>query len=1106
MEIPIQVAVRILPCMEDSPCVQSIPMSPNFSPINGIMNNIATGIIQVGSHSTFPVTHYLPPKVQQTQIYHQTVYPLISLLLEGFDASVVTYGQKGTGKTYTLLGPGFDCIYSEAEQGIIQRCVREIFSQLATTHRERSFIINIGWVEIRGEHVRDLLEVGSVVCQSVTDVFHWLQIGLSNKTDDGAHNLFTLTLEQHWVSQEGLIQHRLSTASFSDLCGTERMYMMNSMDQHSSIPKDLGLQCLERIVTSLTDPSLIYNNNMIDYNQTTLTTLLKDSFGGRAQTLLILCVSPLERDMNETIFNLQFAFKAQCVRNFVIMNTFSDNNTPLSPDVNGNIPGEQDIPVSGSVDNFGIQFAASQWLKLVSNAEGLFTKLLGNKSVIDADREQIEEWLFLKQECEECLSSNEAIRPQKPLGPIQETEEPEEVISEPETSCQQNSDNDSDNESETQGTDFDEKIEQLMQNMKIKTDNLIRTKYDDFMKSQPKAVMESSESFRPEERKTSSGLGGRRRSIQPGASLSSAEIAMLSRVASRGENLSKSPEDFLESSSEHHPIRIHNSPIDNLQKKIRKIETDIEAKQRQIKELEQTMSLKQKLISDLIKNNDTRTTAKQRFNKKKGKLEAEYEKTKKQLSKAVVNGRDKNEVERLKALTSHIEQRLQDLASIKHIAGESGEKVKKLQKSIHDSKKHIEGLQKNLKKEKKTKDQLEAELKSLKEKENNKSSSLDEKGKNLKQVQARISHLDHVLKEKSQNLEQFKNTEEQESLRHEIRNLRRTRDHLLEQRCTLDRKLKKEKILSHREERKLLECDEAIEAIDAAIEFKNELICGRKSIDTSDRVQREKGEQMLMARLNKLTEEEMRTLLYKYFTKVIDLRDSSRKLEVQLMNLERERDAWEWRERVLSNAVRQARLEGERNAVLLQRQHETKLTLMLRHLAEETSTSSSSFNNDRMPYHHHHQQIAIGNHLTSPTSPQYDSSGLESTDFDIDLYKQHAVVAPHKQLLKVKHSDLGLCPLPPDTLTKYKPLDKIKEKDRESKNKLFAKFQVLTRYHGGGNSNHQGSNGANDKKSSKGNDLPIPEENLKQLLSAPPSTKVTRQKNKIIIQDPSRKN
>lgn len=151
MEIPIQVAVRIFPCVPDeTPHVQSIPITPTYSPTHGI-SSIASGIVQVGAHS-FPVTHSLPVNCSQTQVYHQTVYPLVSLFLEGFDASVVTYGQKGTGKSYTLFGPGFDCIFSETEQGIVQRCVREIFAQLAG-HRERNFAMNIGWVEINGEAV-----------------------------------------------------------------------------------------------------------------------------------------------------------------------------------------------------------------------------------------------------------------------------------------------------------------------------------------------------------------------------------------------------------------------------------------------------------------------------------------------------------------------------------------------------------------------------------------------------------------------------------------------------------------------------------------------------------------------------------------------------------------------------------------------------------------------------------------------------------------------------------------------------------------------------------------------------------------------------------------
>lgn len=567
-----------------------------------------------------------------------------------------------------------------------------------------------------------------------------------------------------------------------------------------------------------------------------------------------------------------------------------------------------------------------------------------------------------------------------------------------------------------------------------------------------------------------------------------------------------------------------NAPIEQVQKKMRKLHAEIEARQRQLKEIEQTMQLKQNIISELVKNRETRSHAKQRFHKKKAKLDAECEKAKKHLAKALVQGKDKAEVERWGAIVAHIEQRLQDLSSMKHIAGESGQKLKKLQQSVAESRKQIEELQKKIKKECKLRDQLDTELKGLKEAALVKQEPHPDQ---LKAVQARITHLDHILREKSENLEQWdaavvgagggsggagdQSPAQQEGLRHEIRNLRRTRDHLLEQRCTLDRKLKRDKMLTQREERKLLECDEAIMAIDEAIEFKNELICGHKSIDLStERLQRERGEQMLMARLNKLSSEEMRTLLYKYFNKVIDLRDSSRKLEQQLVQLERERDAWEWKERVLSNAVRQARLEGERNAVLLQRQHETKLTLMLRHMAEETSASSAS---------------GYGERALAPVNPQTASSDF---DYDLDFYK---TTGANKALLK-------------PTPVQVKPssntstvLDKYKEKERGGRN-IFAKFQVLTRYASAAAAAAGSSSttttvdestaliettttatattttttttsAAATTSSGKGKEkalVHINPDQLKRLMPAPTSTKVTRQKNKIIIQDATRKN
>lgn len=433
-------------------CVQAIPLNdlPDFAGRNEIIGlengGMAAGVLQVGGNHSFPVTHALSEHVNQSQVYHQTVSHLMSLFMEGFDASVVTYGQFGTGKTYTLYGQFMDekgkryskrgkkktnCNSNdnvnvnegeldqgdddemEEEEGIVQRCIREIFNQMSH-HPERNYIINIGWVDICGDEITDILGVGNVTCTKLTDVFHWLEIGLNTMAtninrgyESGAgimrisHTLFTLTLEQQWISKDGLIQHRLSTASFSDLCGKRVLYL-NSRQEAINIPLDL--EVLEQVVCTLAEPSLLYGggNNIVPYLKTMLTRLLKDSFGGRAQTLMILCVSPLEKDIHETIRNLQFALKVQTVRNYVIMNTFSDDNTPITPTTTITDPiatplihtmtaaaaaatttttiaaaAPPQLPASNSAqiqDHFGLQFAASQWCKLVMNAEGLFAK------------------------------------------------------------------------------------------------------------------------------------------------------------------------------------------------------------------------------------------------------------------------------------------------------------------------------------------------------------------------------------------------------------------------------------------------------------------------------------------------------------------------------------------------------------------------------------------------------------------------------------------------------------------------------------------------------------------------------------------------------------
>lgn len=1103
MEIPIQVAVQIYPGYQKDPrCVQTIPAATgcgqqqqqnNATPTSGGGGGImtptpTTGLVQInGDQHSYPATYALPYECSLETIYRQTVQPMLPMFLEGFDISVVTYGQHSCGKTYTILGPGLGCIYGERDHGIVQRITRDIYGRLSQSqYSNRNFCINFRWIEICGDEIHDILGGRNVQCREISDVFQLLKLGMTNRSQEASHSLITITLEQQWINGDGLIQHRLSTASFCDLCGTERMLAMNNRDQQISIPKDHGLQMLERIVSVMSDPtsSVMHNMNMNLlnlYGQTTLTKLLRDSFGGRAQTLLILCVSPLEEHIPETTNNLQFAYKVQLIRNSVMMNTYSDNNMPLTNIIYsqripidalqllggggagesigsdgilgeicdgggghvGDIIGNNDEASQAIPDSFNLKFAASQWQKLVSNAEGVFSTLLSNsKSLNEQDRERIEEWMFLKQECEECISSTEFLpNHQRLLGPIQEIDEPDETTTSEAASPIQmddisrqrrkynklhrmdadddddasggysdngvrdsmTTDNDSDFEDVMQQSQYlEERLTETMAAFAIKTDELIHKKFGEFLRSYPKAIYESvddttttfnnnnnvnnsnnetriDEVFKKPQRRGSliatvpsashannghSTVGGvsavRRRSVQGtigdvggaiddsaecvggGAlNLSSADIAHLNRLAESSEqerlalNEKQSSylleaEHFLESSTEMHPLRMAqaNKPIEMKQNEILKLRIDFSAKENQIVELKKTIEAKQKLFDELNRKDDARRVAKRKFHQKKKQLlttkeqwQLSKDKLERKFKEKAASERDKAEIDRINGRISDLNQRLNEYVQAKQITAENSQRIIELEQSIRDSKEELKTLEKQIKDDRKTIKRLEANLKHEQSKEIKaekltggiaaaaaaaavvsaktatppaKSSITNEAGS----LDARITNLDSVLKEKTENLRQAGEIEKEQSLRHEIRNLRSERERLLQGRCPFDEKLKN-KTLSDREVRKILALDVLIEVIDSVIEFKNELLCGRHGnagdngvclsnpgtiVDRMPSVRNKiGGDQQLMAQLNKLSDKEMRTLLYKCLQKIIDLRASSSQLENQVI-------------------------------------------------------------------------------------------------------------------------------------------------------------------------------------------------------------------------------
>jgi kinesin family protein 4/21/27 len=89
--------------------------------------------------------------VDNEQLFSQAVKPLVSQVFEGFNATILTYGQTGTGKTYTL-GTGITKPAVQSKnRGIIQRVLEQIFEKMGKLSETRKFLMNASFLEIYNE-------------------------------------------------------------------------------------------------------------------------------------------------------------------------------------------------------------------------------------------------------------------------------------------------------------------------------------------------------------------------------------------------------------------------------------------------------------------------------------------------------------------------------------------------------------------------------------------------------------------------------------------------------------------------------------------------------------------------------------------------------------------------------------------------------------------------------------------------------------------------------------------------------------------------------------------------------------------------------------------
>lgn len=286
----------------------------------------------------------------QEETYEVCSQEIVHSVLEGYNGTILAYGQTGAGKTYTMSGGS----QNYKLRGIIPRAISQIFNEIQS-RPEFSYVVKVSFAEIYNELIYDLLsttppseQLGNIniqddpkygitvkgltliLCESEEQALNQVFEGEStrtiaehklNKTSTRSHCIYTLHIEcrSRVESSEKVVYSKLNLV---DLAGSERTKKTGSegltLTEANFINKSLSY--MEQVVIALSEK----NREHVPYRQSKLTYYLKDSIGGNSKTLMVANIWPEPDHMEETISTLRFATRMMRVSNEATINVELD--------------------------------------------------------------------------------------------------------------------------------------------------------------------------------------------------------------------------------------------------------------------------------------------------------------------------------------------------------------------------------------------------------------------------------------------------------------------------------------------------------------------------------------------------------------------------------------------------------------------------------------------------------------------------------------------------------------------------------------------------------------------------------------------------------------
>uniref|UniRef100_A0A2K6ANA9 Kinesin family member 13B n=1 Tax=Macaca nemestrina TaxID=9545 RepID=A0A2K6ANA9_MACNE len=318
--------------------------------LNPVNTNLSKGDVFAYDHCFWSMDESVKEKYAGQDIVFKCLGEnILQNAFDGYNACIFAYGQTGSGKSYTMMG-------TADQPGLIPRLCSGLFERTQKEeNEEQSFKVEVSYMEIYNEKVRDLLDpkgsrqtlkvrehsvlgpyvdgLSKLAVTSYKDIESLMSEGNKSRTvaatnmneeSSRSHAVFKITLTHTLYDvKSGTSGEKVGKLSLVDLAGSERATKTGAagdrLKEGSNINK--SLTTLGLVISALADQSAGKNKNkFVPYRDSVLTWLLKDSLGGNSKTAMVATVSPAADNYDETLSTLRYADRAKHIVNHAVVN------------------------------------------------------------------------------------------------------------------------------------------------------------------------------------------------------------------------------------------------------------------------------------------------------------------------------------------------------------------------------------------------------------------------------------------------------------------------------------------------------------------------------------------------------------------------------------------------------------------------------------------------------------------------------------------------------------------------------------------------------------------------------------------------------------------